>query len=201
MLQDQCHSHACYNIGPYNSTKEYVISCYDREIYHYTHAPNSVIDLGLFTQTPLPDFIKILRKTRQSLIDNDSVFDTEEPFVFCHGDFHGQNILVSGTDITGIVDWEFAGAYPLSELLGDEGVDVVACQSILENSKWRARILRHVRDRVESQGWSKKRIEWLLDSRNEELQTARSEMVPNDAPERLFAIPQALYDRFPIVRG
>lgn len=178
MVQDEFHSNDYYNIGPYNSTKEYVISCYDREIYYYTHASESVIDLELFSDIPLPVFVETLRKTRQSLIDDDSAFDPEEPFVFSHGDFHGQNILVSGTTVTAIIDWEFAGAFPLSELFGDEGVDVVCFQNERENSRWCARIEGYIGSRVQERGWSMKRIQWLLKNRNEELQAARYEMFP-----------------------
>lgn len=178
MVQEEFHSHDCYNIGPYNSTKEYVISCYDREIHYYTNACESVIDLQRFSDVPLPVFLKTLRKKRQSLIDDDSGFDLDEPFVFAHGDLHGQNILVSGTTVTAIIDWEFGGAIPLSELLGDEGIDVVGCQNTRENSRWCSRIVGYITGRVHQHGWSMKRIDWLLRIRNEDLQAARYEMFP-----------------------
>lgn len=44
--QDKFHSPDCYDIGPYHSTHAYVLGCYDKEIYYYTHAPDSDIDEG-----------------------------------------------------------------------------------------------------------------------------------------------------------
>lgn len=41
----------------------------------------------------------------------------DEPFVLVHGDFHGRNIIMRGTQVQAVLDWEFAGAYPLGELL------------------------------------------------------------------------------------
>lgn len=167
-----------------------MIACYDREIYYYTNVSESEIDLELFSDIPLPVFLETLRTKRQSIIDDDSLFDLEEPFVFCHGDLHGQNILVSGTNITAIIDFEFAGAFPLSELLGDAGVDVVGCQNERENSKWCARILGHVRRGVHRKGWPMKNIQWLLENRNEVVQAAKYEMYPkidHDMPDERFS--------------
>lgn len=44
--RDKFHSPDCYDIGPYHSTHAYVLGCYDKEIYYYTHAPDSDIDEG-----------------------------------------------------------------------------------------------------------------------------------------------------------
>ena len=41
----------------------------------------------------------------------------DEPFVLVHGDFHGRNIIMQGLQVQVVLDWEFAGAYPLSEML------------------------------------------------------------------------------------
>ena len=37
--QGKFHSNDCYHIGPYKGTKEYVLACYDNEIYYYTCFP------------------------------------------------------------------------------------------------------------------------------------------------------------------
>jgi len=37
------------------------------------------------------------------------------PIVLSHGDFNLRNILVVGTTITGVVDWEWGGAFPLDK--------------------------------------------------------------------------------------
>lgn len=36
--REKFHSPECYNIGPYINSKQYVLSCYDREIHYYIHA-------------------------------------------------------------------------------------------------------------------------------------------------------------------
>ncbi|KAL7274431.1 hypothetical protein RUND412_002676 [Rhizina undulata] len=156
------HSKDCYNIGPYQSIKDYVIACYDKEIYYYTHAAESDIKQDLFENTSLPDFVQTLQATRQLLLDDDSNFQPEEPFVLNH---------------------EFAGAYPLSELLSVEGVDIIECvdaPSMKENSKWCDRILDHVKDSVSKRGWNEEVIKLLLEGNNEVLQRARCEIFPED---------------------
>lgn len=117
-----------------------------------------------------------------------SIFPPEEPFVLVHGDFHGRNIIVKGTDIAAVIDWEFAGAYPMSELLGDEGIDLVECYDtpeMMENSKWCARILRHVKAMVIGQGWPEQDQKLLLEGQNEALQWARCQMMPRDCSQRV----------------
>ncbi|KAG1719787.1 hypothetical protein EDB19DRAFT_1836435 [Suillus lakei] len=41
-------SNRCYLIGPYKTIEEYILACYDKEMYYYTHAPASNIDSDLF---------------------------------------------------------------------------------------------------------------------------------------------------------
>ncbi|KAL7276148.1 hypothetical protein RUND412_000881 [Rhizina undulata] len=137
----------------------------------------------IFEKTSLSNFVQTLKETRQSLLDNDSNFLPAEPFVLNHGDFHGRNILMNGTNVAAVIDWEFAGAYPLSELLGDEGVDIVECvdaPSMKENSKWCDRILDLVKEAVSNRGWNEKDIKLLFEGKNEVLQRARCEMFPED---------------------
>ncbi|KAG1906342.1 kinase-like domain-containing protein, partial [Suillus fuscotomentosus] len=117
------HSNRCYPIGPYETTKEYILACYDKEIYYYTHAPASDIDTDFFELTSVEDFVQQLRVKKCQL--ETSFVAEDEPFVLVHGDFHGRNIIMRGTQVQAVLDWEFAGAYPLGELLGGMGVDVL----------------------------------------------------------------------------
>ncbi len=55
----------------------------------------------------------------------------DEPFVLVHGDFNGQNIMMRGTDVVAVIDWEFSGAYPLSELVGADIVTVIRMEFTL----------------------------------------------------------------------
>lgn len=189
------HKPECYPIGPYHSTKEYILACYDREIYYYSHAPAANIDASLFETTSVHSFIDQLREKRQALAAENMV---DEPFVLVHGDFHGRNILVRGCRIVAVLDWEFAGSYPLSEVLSGGGVDVVELDSEEldeENTVWGRKIRRYIQQEVRSRAWSRKirqyicrgvksrawsrdEIDLLLGDGNRELSKARMEMFP-----------------------
>jgi len=184
-LQRFFDSDDCYAIGPYSSTKEYVLACYDREIYYYTHAPVNMIEHDLFTETSLEDFIQQLRETRQSIADDENAFLPEEPFVLVHGDLTGRNIVVKGTEIVAILDWEFAGAYPLSELWDGQGLDLVEPEDdeSVEESwswswSWSDRVLELVQEVARGRGWTERNLELLLGGGNPALQAARVGMIP-----------------------
>lgn len=174
------HSNRCYPIGPYKTTKEYVLACYDKEIYYYTHAPASDIDSNLFETTSLEDFVQQLRDKRRQL---ETSFVTEdEPFVLVHGDFHGRNIIMHGTQVQAVLDWEFAGAYPLSELLEGIGFDVVEIEdeeSETENILWGREIVRWVAETARQRGWDTKELALLLGRGDPVLAEARTEMFPD----------------------
>lgn len=132
------HSQDYYHIGPYVSTKEYVLVCYDRDICYYSQAPQHGIDIDsdLFTDVSVQDFVVELQKKKDSLAAADIA---DEPFALVHGDFHGRNILSDGDQVLAILDWEFAGSYPLSETLSGGGIDVVEAVSEElddENTGW-----------------------------------------------------------------
>jgi len=40
-------------------------------------------------------------------------FDMNPPIVFFHGDFSLRNMLVEGTTLTALLDWEWSGAFPV----------------------------------------------------------------------------------------
>ncbi|MCJ1474708.1 hypothetical protein MMC13_003368 [Lambiella insularis] len=127
--RDRFRSSKIYNIGPYPSVKEYVLACYDKEIYCYTHASDDDVGDDLFEDVSRSDFIKQLRSERDAIELDPFAFLPEEPFVLVHGDLHGRNIVVKDGRIQAILDWEFAGAFPLSELLGGMGVDVLGAEN------------------------------------------------------------------------
>lgn len=137
-MQDKFHSPEYYDIGPYNSTHAYVLACYDKEIHYYTHAPESDIDGSLFDVVPRDEFIKSLKATRDRLASSPSTFLPEQPYTLVHNDINGRNIMMRDEKIAAILDWEFAGSYPLSEMLGtyiSEIIYPVRCQN---------RVARHV---------------------------------------------------------
>ncbi|KAI0408730.1 kinase-like domain-containing protein [Xylaria palmicola] len=174
----QFHRDECYPIGPYKSTKEYILSCYDREIYYYSHAKDGVIDADLFTEVTVQDFVETLKQEREAFTTKDI---DDEPFVLVHGDLNGRNILAQGDKITAILDWDFAGSYPLGEALtgGDlQVLEIDSEESYDETVAWESKIRRYIQDEVEKRGWEQSHINTLLGDGNAELGKARMEMFP-----------------------
>ncbi|KAI1117696.1 kinase-like domain-containing protein [Nemania sp. NC0429] len=191
------HKPECYPIGPYGSTREYILACYDREIYYYSHATAADIDTSLFEKTSIQSFIDQLWEKRQALAKERTMYD--EPYALVHGDLHGRNILVRGSRIVAVLDWEFAGSYPLSETLSDGDMEVVDADSDEqdeENTVWGRKIRCYIRREVWSRKlrryirrcirrgksprvWNRHEIALLLGDGNRELGIARTEMCPS----------------------
>jgi aminoglycoside phosphotransferase (APT) family kinase protein len=158
-----------------------VLACYDKEIYYYLNGSEEDIDQDFFEDVPKEDFIKSLQDTRQSIAEDDTAFLPEEPFVLVHGDLHGRNIMMKDGHIEAILDWEFAGSYPLSELLGGMGVDVLEVdddEGEVENNSWSEVIVKLAGEIANSRGWDDRRLGLLVGDGSLELQKARVEMFP-----------------------
>ena len=158
-----------------------MLACYDKEIYYYSYASEEDIDQDFFEEVSKADFIKTLQATRQSIAEDDEAFLPEEPFVLNHGDFHGRNIMMKDGQIAAVIDWEFAGFYPLSELLGGVGVDVLEMQAdedVDENNKWSEVIVKLAGEVARSRGWDERSVALLLGDGNPDLQRVRAEMFP-----------------------
>ena len=163
------------------STKDYVLTCYDKEIYYYTHAPTSDIDFDLFVDTSLQNFIHQLRAKREQLV---TIFvAADEPFVLVHN-FNGQNIMMQGSKVRAVLDWEFSGVYPLSELIraqfGGIGIDVleVIDEDSGGNFKVESKDYGHGRRNGEAEAWDGKECRdagWRWGSRR---CTCKMEMFP-----------------------
>ena len=99
---------------------EYVLAYYDKEILYYSQAPAEDIDWTFFTRDDenMIDFLPVSGSKRQELLDNKSAFVDhlkqvrkriasspdqfpKEPFVLCHGDLEGRNILVRDGHVAG----------------------------------------------------------------------------------------------------
>lgn len=172
------HKKDYYHIGPYESTKEYMLASYDKEIYYYSNADEDDIDESLFEDISVANFVEHLREKR-AVTEKMDIKD--EPFVLVHGDLHGRNILMSGDQVAAVLDWEFAGSYPLSEVLSDGEIDVVEADSKEleeENEIWGGKIREYVEELVEKRGWEKGDVEVLLGEGNRGLAVVRGEMVP-----------------------
>ncbi|KAL8688911.1 MAG: hypothetical protein Q9218_005298 [Villophora microphyllina] len=178
--QDKFHSPTCYNIGPYSSTKQYVLACYDKEIHYYTHAPECDIDWDLFETVSRETFISTLESEERAIEQDASAFAPEKPFVLVHGDLHGRNIMVKDGRVNAILDWEFAGAYPLSELPGGMGVDVLEADdedSVEACAAWSRKIGELAGQLAMQRGWMGRRESSHADV-NPELQKVRVEIFP-----------------------
>ena len=105
----------------------------------------------------------------------------DEPFVLVHGDFNGRNIMMQGSKVRAVLDWEFSGAYPLSELVGGVGIDVLDVidnDSEAENLKWSRRIMAMVGETARQRGWTEKNVEMLVGDGDPVVAHARMEMFP-----------------------
>lgn len=189
-LQASYHSPQYYDIGPYSSSKAYILACFDREIYYYSHAPASELEgfEDVFTDISISAFIERLQHERNTLATQDSsVFEQidAEPHVLVHEDFHAGNMLVHEGHLAGIVDWEFSGTYPLSELVGftailqisgpaDERDDITE----QEEDRWHARYLKELEHVVKERGWKDKDVSTLMSDGHHLLHKARSIMFP-----------------------
>lgn len=180
--RNKFHSPTFYDIGPYPSTHAYVIACYDKEIHYYTNAPAEDLDEDLFEDTSKEEFIESLRTARDKLFSDMSSFLPQEPFALVHGDFCGRNMMVHNGHISAIIDWEFAGSYPLSELLGGVGVELFELEddNLVEYRKWSDKIKDAVVEKVRSRGWDEDKVALLVGQGNREVQLARREMIPMD---------------------
>ena len=180
--QDKFHSLECYDIGPYNSTQAYVLACYDKELYYYTHAPNSCFDKGLSDTVARGDFIKTLQETRDRLALSTTSFLPEQPFTLVHNDLSGRNIMMRDKKIAAVIDWEFAGSYPLSEMMGGRGVDLlemVDSETEEECNAWSLRVEELVAVAARARRWDEQKVKLLVGAGNDELGLARMEMVPD----------------------
>ncbi|KAK6204047.1 hypothetical protein LQW54_008508 [Pestalotiopsis sp. IQ-011] len=181
------HSPACYDIGPYKNSRDYILACYDREIYFHTHAdPEDIEDL--FEDSNIDDFIDLLKRRRQELEDGGLDIFRQidgEPIVLVHEDFHAGNMLIRDGKIVGVLDWEFSGVYPLSQLLLPAQILQISMplsdrndQTELEEDQWDERFRRMVGEIVKERGWAEKDVQTLLSGGHVELRVARKIMFP-----------------------
>lgn len=179
--QDKFHSTEWYDIGPYPTKTAYVLASYDKEISYHLHAPASDIDGDLFETVSPVEYTQRLRSERASIAsDPTACGDPDEPFVLVHGDFSGSNVIVQGTDVKAVIDWDFAGSFPLSELASDgfEVFETTSDEDVEEMFKWDKKIFAMMEAVAVRKGWEGKDLGWLLGGGNPTFQTARVEMFP-----------------------
>lgn len=89
--------------------------------------------------------------------------------------------MVKDGSVQAVLDWEFAGAYPLSELLGGMGVDVLEVEdddSAVENNIWSEKIVEMAGVLARERGWEQRWVDFLVGNGNPKLQKVRVEMFP-----------------------
>ncbi|OJJ87362.1 phosphotransferase family protein [Aspergillus glaucus CBS 516.65] len=184
------HSPDFYNIGPYTESKGYIQACYDREISFYTHAGEADLEpiAEAFEETSVSSFISQLQRERDAILEDDSVFQKidAEPLVLVHEDFHSSNMLVLDGHLVGVLDWEFSGVYPLSELLGAAAILQISGPRRYENEewteqeemKWQGHYLEEIQRVTRQRGWTEQDITTVMGGGHYILQKARSVMFP-----------------------
>ena len=105
-----------------------------------------------------------------------------EPFVLVHSDFNGPNIMMQGTKVQAVLDWEFSVSYPLSELVGGgiglDVLEVIDDESGEEHSRWSRRIVKMAAEMARQRGWAEKDVELLIGDGDPVIGFARTEMSP-----------------------
>ncbi|OZJ03858.1 hypothetical protein BZG36_03676 [Bifiguratus adelaidae] len=95
--------------GPFNSTYDYLQSAIQKEsIYVKDYGSKSDQQHDLHDLDALSRIVTSLTQSQS--------YPSSETFVLCHGDLHSSNIMVHGSTITAVIDWECSGAYPLDNL-------------------------------------------------------------------------------------
>ncbi|CAG8812176.1 35017_t:CDS:1 [Gigaspora margarita] len=89
-------------LGPFNTTKEYILAVIQNQIRNYRAFKSKDSWIPKYEE-----LCKLVPKYFQN---------GNETFVLTHGDFHSSNILVNNDEITGIIDWECSGAFPVEFL-------------------------------------------------------------------------------------
>jgi aminoglycoside phosphotransferase (APT) family kinase protein len=177
------HSPQYYPIGPYSSTKEYALAYYQKETVYYSQVSMSTINQEFFEKTSLPDFLETVRKERDEIAADLLAFQPEEPYALIHGDLAPRNIMVRGTEIVAILDWEFAGFFPLSVSPEPVIMDMEHDHEWDEFRRWSDRMRELSEDIARERAWPENEIELLISYGDPKLNMARNCMIPRDTED------------------
>lgn len=95
-------------------------------------------------------------------------------------------MLVRDGHLVGVLDWEFSGVYPLSELLGAAVILQISGPHRYENEewteqeemKWQGHYLEEIQRVTRQRGWTEQDITTVMGGGHYILQKARSVMFP-----------------------
>ncbi|CAG8588594.1 10656_t:CDS:1 [Ambispora leptoticha] len=88
--------------GPFNTIKEYILAVIQNQILYY-RTFKSLEQQNRW----IPKYEELCKLVPKYFSDE------RDTFVLTHGDFHSSNILVNDIEITGVIDWECSGAFPM----------------------------------------------------------------------------------------
>ena len=125
-----------------------------------------------------------LHQRKEALIEEPLISLLAEPFAISHGNMSGHNILINGagTDVLAVMDWQFAGFYPLSENLkfGLPALQgTVACEETEDGIKWQKRVRELIREIGTERKWKEREVDVLLGSGHAVLKEVRGVMGPS----------------------
>ncbi|CAG8846849.1 12006_t:CDS:2, partial [Racocetra persica] len=89
--------------GSFNMANEYILAIIRNQIlYHNTFKS---IEQQKYWIQKYEELYKLIPKYFPD--------DNKTTFILMHRDFHSSNILVNDDKITGVVDWEYTGVFPM----------------------------------------------------------------------------------------
>lgn len=100
-LVDQC-------VGPFDTYLEYFKTVCEMEILELKKC--KFMEPQLRNLQRIQDFVEFMADPYRTPL---SETVCRPHFVFTHGDFEPRNILVDGTTVSGVLDFEFSGSYPI----------------------------------------------------------------------------------------
>ncbi|RIB15697.1 kinase-like domain-containing protein [Gigaspora rosea] len=89
--------------GPFKTTKEYILAVIRNQMHYYS----------MFKSTKQQKYLIPKYEELCQLVPKYFQDDGNNTFVLTHIDFHTSNILVKNDEITGVIDWECSGAFPV----------------------------------------------------------------------------------------
>ncbi|CAG8585587.1 10136_t:CDS:2 [Racocetra fulgida] len=90
------------------------------KVYYWNSSVNNTVEAEYILMDHLPEQQKYWIPKYEELYKLVSKYFPQDndktTFVLMHGDFHSSNILVNDDKITGVIDWECSGAFPIEFL-------------------------------------------------------------------------------------
>ncbi|CAG8845282.1 37333_t:CDS:2, partial [Gigaspora margarita] len=89
--------------SPFKTTKEYILAVIRNQMHYYSMFKSTKKQKCL-----IPKYKELYQLVPKYFQDNGN-----DTFVLMHIDFYTSNILVKNNEITGVIDWEYSGAFPI----------------------------------------------------------------------------------------